>query len=291
MVERESIEKRLKGIKVLPTFFDVVNRIVSIIEDPMSSASDIARHMDPSIIGEVMRVANSAYFGTKGFRKISSIEHAIAVIGFDHLLHIVLQMPFLSWVKRGDAGFDRQRFIKHSIATSILSKTISMATKMGNPNQVYVSGILHDIGVIITYSHFKEEWLKIGLLVTKEGMSRIKAEEEVLGMDHGYLGSILLEMWNIPLEVSTSVRFHHYPERAEDNKENVIMTSIGNAFAKRIDLDKDMDNLSDFMVIHRGFIENISESVGGFFIGEEQAFFEKIYRLLKKVNDYSEGMG
>jgi HD-like signal output (HDOD) protein len=173
------ITDRLKHIEFLPTFPHIVGEVMGILEDPKSSASDLVRHMDPSLIGEVLKVANSAYFGRKNFRGIGTVEQAVAAIGYTGLSSLVLQMPFLSMVKMGDSLFDRKGFMRHSLSCGILAKTVSSIFHMGNPNTVYVSGMLHDIGIIVIYQYFKEESRRINALMAQKGLSRLAAEREV----------------------------------------------------------------------------------------------------------------
>lgn len=155
-MDTEYILGKLGKIEVLPTFPGIVGEVINVIEDPMSSAADLAKSMDPSMAGEVLRVANTAYFGTGNFRNITSIEHAIAIVGFQHLSHIILHMPFITMIK-GDAVFNREEFIKHSITCGILSKTISTCVRGTNANEVYIGGLMHDIGAIVIYRYFREE--------------------------------------------------------------------------------------------------------------------------------------
>ena len=82
MVTEEYIVAKVRKLAILPTFPKIVSEIIGLIEDPMSSASDLARHMDPSMTGEVLRIANTAYFGTSNFRRIYSVERAIGRSGF-----------------------------------------------------------------------------------------------------------------------------------------------------------------------------------------------------------------
>ena len=123
----EETKDRIKKIDFLPTFPHIVGELMEVIEDPMSSASDLARHMDPSMVSEVLRVANSAYFGTNSHRKIATIERAVAVIGYSALSSIVLQIPFLSMIKGRDNSFDRRHFVRHSISCGTLGRAISSA--------------------------------------------------------------------------------------------------------------------------------------------------------------------
>ena len=126
MGNQDYIVKKLRHIEILPTFPKIVSEILTLINDPMSSASDLARHMDPSMAGEVLRIANTAYFGTRNFRSITTMERAIAVIGYEHLGYVVLQMPFLALVQGPDTTFDRKLFITHAIVCGSLAE-VSMA--------------------------------------------------------------------------------------------------------------------------------------------------------------------
>ncbi|MCX5813497.1 MAG: HDOD domain-containing protein [Proteobacteria bacterium] len=289
-MDNDYIHNKLKKIELLPTFSNIVGEVLGIIEDPMSSASDLARHMDPSMVGEVLRIANSAYYGTRNFRNIATIEHAIAVIGYKQLSQIILQMPFVSMVNGNDKAFDRNKFIRHSIICGVLSDALSSATFLGNPNEAYISGIMHDIGIIIIYRYFKDQWDSINFLIEDKQLSRIEAEQKVFSVDHGYIGAMLLELWNVPKQITDSVKFHHSPESAEENIDNVAVTFLGNIFSNQIDFKSDLVNFIDFMVVHRDFIEQIARFRENISSNDEMRIFRKIYDALKGVNNYIEGV-
>jgi HD-like signal output (HDOD) protein len=289
MVSLDYTLKRIKKIDVLPTFPDIIDGIISIIEDPMSSAADLAKKMDPAMVGEVMRVANTAYFGTKNFRNISTIEHAIAIIGYEHLSYILLQMPFLTMVNVDDETFDRIGFIRHSIASGVIAKIISLTVRLGNPHEVYISGIVHDIGTIIIYQHFRQAWNMINSLVHDKKIPRLTAEREIFTVDHGYIGAILLENWNIPKSITEGVMFHHSPGESESFKSNTLVTHLGNEFSKRIDFDLDFMDFDGFVNNHRNFIDYMVDMGGHFAPSDEVIFLEKVYDLVKGVNGYLRG--
>jgi len=289
MVDSEYILKRVRKIDMLPTFPEIVGGIISVIEDPMSSASDLAKKFDPSMVGEVLRIANTAYFGTRNFRRISKIEHAIAIIGFEHLSYIVLQMPFLSMVYEGDTVFDKKAFIRHSIACAIISRTISSATGLANPNEVYMSGMMHDIGAIIIFRYFRREWNEINRLIRYEGIPRTEAETKVLSVDHGYIGALLLENWNIPKTITDTVMFHHNPDKSSDNRNGATVTCLGNELAKGIDFEEDLAGFDGFLNKQRDFMAAIAVSGRHFALSDEKGFIEKIYVLIKAIKNYIEG--
>jgi HD-like signal output (HDOD) protein len=287
-MDKDYIHDKLKIIELLPTFPNIVGEVLGIIEDPLSSASDLARHLDPSMVGETLRIANSAYFGTRNFRNIATIEHAIAVIGYKQLSHIILQMPFVSMVEGDDKGFDRNKFIRHSIVCGAIANAVSSAAFLGNPNEAYISGIMHDIGVIVIYRYFREQWNSINALISDNQLSRLEAEKEVLSVGHGYVGATLLEMWNIPKPITDAVMFHHNPEETEENMENVAVTFLANSFSNKIDFKNDLISFTDFMAVHKDFIEQIIRFRQNISPNDEIRIFRKIYDALKNVSNYIE---
>ena len=287
-MDTEYILGKLGKIEVLPTFPGLVGEVINVIEDPMSSAADLARSMDPSMAGEVLRVANTAYFGTGNFRNISSIEHAIAIVGFQHLSHIILHMPFIAMIK-GDSAFNREEFIRHSIACGILSKTISVSMGGTNANEVYIGGLMHDIGSIVIYRYFREEWERINELITERNINRLEAEREVFSVDHGVIGALLLQMWNIPKSVTSGIMFHHNPEAAEEYREHAMIINMGNTCAKKINLRDDFFSFDEFLNKYKGFIQIIEDRWVSLTPSEELKFFEQVFVQLKSVKEFFEG--
>jgi HD-like signal output (HDOD) protein len=40
-------------------------------------------------------------------------------------------------------------------------------------------------------------------------------ERELIGIEHGEVARVVLDHWNLPLEVGEAVQFHHAPDRSE----------------------------------------------------------------------------
>ena len=258
---------------------------MDILADPKSSASDLVRHMDPSLMGEVLKVANSAYFGRRNFRGIGTVEQAVAAIGYTGLSSIVLQMPFLSMVDKGDSLFDRKGFMRHSLSCAILAKTVSSIFRIGNPNTVYVSGMLHDIGIIIIYQYFKEESGRINGLMKERRLSRLASEREVFSIDHAGIGALLLEMWDIPGAIAESVRLHHSPE-AIGEKENPYVTWFANGLAKQVDFETDLPDFRSFFEKQREMLE--TEMPDRYLLKAHVELFETAFDQLRGIDAFLE---
>lgn len=275
------ITDRLRRIESLPTFPNIVGGVMEVIADQKSSASDLARHMDPSLMGKVLRVANGAHSGRRNFRGITTVEQAVAAIGYTGLSSLVLQMPFLSMVDKGDRLFDRTGFMRHSLSCAILGKTVSAAYRIGNPDTVYVSGMLHDIGIIIIYQYFKDESNLISTLMRENKLSRLAAEMEVFSMDHAGIGSHLLEIWDIPEPIVESVMLHHRPDEIGE-KEDPYVTWLANGLAKLIDFEKDLSDFQEFFRKQRERLQ--TEFPDRFLLNAQVELFEMAYAQLREID-------
>ncbi|MGD0232218.1 MAG: HDOD domain-containing protein [Syntrophorhabdales bacterium] len=280
------IRNRIRQIECLPTFPYVVAEVMRIIDDPASSASDLVRHMDPSLVGEVLRAANSAYFGKKNFRRIANVEQAVVTIGYHTLSSIVLRMPLVSIIDGQDVPFDRRGFVLHSLSCAVFARAVGAFLGVGNVNTVYISGILHDVGIIIMHQFFKEECRRVNNLRRQERLDRPAAEKAVFGTDHASIGSMVLELWDIPETIIESVRLHHLRKEICEGEEQYAVW-LANSLAKQIDSGKDLVDFETFFRKQREFLE--WEMPERYLVGHDVDLFEKAYDQLKEIEDFLEG--
>lgn len=281
-MKRDEILMVLRRIEVLPTFPTVMAEVINVIEDPMSSAADLAKNMDPSMVSEVLRIANTAYFGTRNFRRITSIEHAIAIIGLEQISQIILHMPFLSMLS-GSGELDREKFVRHSMICAIASKVVSQTIRMGDQQAVYIGGLMHDIGTIIMCRYFNSEWKVIECLVRDKDYTWAQAEEEVFSCDHGMIGACLLTIWNIPQSVTDGVMYHHCPENAADNIWNAKIIGAGNRFAKQVDLSDNFTNFDEFVKNNKHFVPLVEDLGFQVSLSQELDLLDGVYGLMKNA--------
>jgi putative nucleotidyltransferase with HDIG domain len=192
-------------------------------------------------------------------------------------------MPFLSMLKGHDDGFDRSGFVRHSLATGIMARTVCSSFAIGHSNTVYVSGLLHDIGSIVIYQHFRAEWDLINGLVRGRQVPRIQVEKEILSMDHAGVGSLLLEKWDLPEAIVESVRLHHSPEEVRDN-ENAYTTWLANTLAKAIDFRKDLSDFGLFFDQQRELLQ--AEMPERYLLKHHVALFEQAYGNIRGIEEF-----
>lgn len=285
-MEQDEIQDRLKKIKILPTFSTIIGEVIKVIDNPSSSASDLAKHLDPSMVTEILRIANTAYFGASIDRKVSTIEHAIAVIGWDHVSRIIIQMPLLSFVRSPGTVIEKRSFFGHSLTCGETARVISIATNKANQNETYVGGLVHDLGKIIICQFFRREWERIQSLVDSGEMKDVEAERAVLAFDHGQIGAFLLELWQIPRSITSAVMYHHMPEKADEFTGTVRIVCMADAFAKQVDMENDFESFDHFLHMHRRYFRTIDERFEKMSPSAEVAVYEELFQKLSEAKNF-----
>lgn len=212
------IRERIEQITELPPMPEMATRVLKLRADPNVNVDDLVRviELDPSLVAQVMRYANSPLFGYRG--QVDSLKIAISrVLGFDMVMNLVLGVslarPF-KIPKYGPLGLES--IWSHSIYSGTLMQAIAKSMppeRRMRPGLSYLGGMLHDFGYLALGHLFREEFLGLNDKVLANPDQPIRElEQQYLGIDHAELGAWLLKAWNLPEELVTMVREHHNPE-------------------------------------------------------------------------------
>lgn len=103
----------------------------------------------------------------------------------------------------------RDNFLRHSIACSACSAMIADRICPELKAVAIAGGLLHDAGKLVIQECFPDEFQKIWSIHTEQDMPWLKAEQDILGIDHTVAGKMLAEKWSLPAIVSEIIELHH----------------------------------------------------------------------------------
>jgi len=221
----EKILKILEKIKALPTLSVVVARVIQVVSNPLTSASDLSGiiTVDQALTAKVLKLANSAFYGFP-FR-IKNITQAVSILGFDTIRNLALTVSVHKiFTGETERGFSHQEFWKHSVGVAICSSLLAKKIKYKSPESAFTAGLLHDIGKNLFEQYLHEEFMEALKVSSDKGISMKEAELEVIGTDHTAVGRMMAEKWNLPHELKTGIGYHHNPD--EEKEENVMATIV-----------------------------------------------------------------
>lgn len=166
----------------------------------------------PNVASIIIRVINHvAAFN----RKIRGLKDAVLYLGADNVRMIAIahMTRLLLPDSNGRAKrFDRSKYWKHSIGTSIASYMIAEKTGLCDKEKIFTYGLIHDIGTTVLDICLPERLDAIYTKQLEQGVHQIVAEKVVLGgITHADIGMWLCMEWGLPEEITNVVGYHHNP--------------------------------------------------------------------------------
>jgi HD-like signal output (HDOD) protein len=212
---RERLEQVFERVEDLPTLPSVVLELERALRNDETGAEDVARIMaeDPSLTATVLRVANSAFYGSAA-GATTSVANAVARLGFREVSRLCTSLAVIRTFEGVGEHLAHRDFWKHSLVAGIATRVLKRCSGEANPfseDEAYVSGLLHDVGTLVLDQYFPDVFLQIQALAEEKCMPRADAETFILKIDHGGIGALLLERWNLPESIIQAVSWHHGP--------------------------------------------------------------------------------
>jgi len=208
--QREEIIARIPSLPPLPT---ASTEVIRLVRDPEVPNAKIAQAIeyDPSLTANVLRLANSAYFGF--VQKISTVREAIFRLGTNKVFHMVVASTIGKMSQKALRGYDLPpgALWEHLIGTAIGTTRLAKTMTTPQPDHTFTAALMHDVGKIVLGTFVEVKAEDIISLAVDEKIPFEEAELRVLGIDHAEVGACLLEHWNLPAHLVEVVRWHHRP--------------------------------------------------------------------------------
>lgn len=195
-----------KELRSLP---QTLSEVLRVSRDEKASAQSLAAVLgrDPALSAKILRVVNSPFYGLK--RQVSSLTEAVIAVGTRAVSALALSTSVYDIANSWGSAIDRTRFWRHSLEVAIASRTIAEAIRYPRLEEAFVSGLLHDIGLLVLEKSFPDKF-KVMWKRCEAGESSVDLEEKVWGTNHARVCQFLLEQWNLPTGICEAVGQHHH---------------------------------------------------------------------------------
>jgi putative nucleotidyltransferase with HDIG domain len=219
--EPEEIARTLEALPPLPA---IALRVMEIVQDPNSSAKDIALIVsaDPGLTAAMLRVANSAAY--RRSRDVTSVQEALVVLGFVQARNIAMSSAITGAYapSAANALFRIEAFWRHSIAVALKASKLAANTRGVEPAAAFTAGILHNIGRLAMFYANPAGLDQTVAEVMRRGVAIEFAERVLMGYDHSALGAVLAEKWRLPSEIVEAIRNHHTDANGDPTLGSVV---------------------------------------------------------------------
>ncbi|MEN9361744.1 MAG: hypothetical protein RL095_3279 [Verrucomicrobiota bacterium] len=232
------------SVKDLGTLPEVYSKANELINDPSSSAQDLAKVIvnDQVLTSRLLRLVNSALYGFP--QHIDSVSRAITIVGFRQTRDLVMGVSIIGKFSKSTSGLmDMKAFWHHSLATAAAAKILAEAKRHRSVEVMFSAGLMHDIGrLVIIESGNRLPVAELLRTAAESKMPLHKLERRLLGFTHAEVAEALFMKWNLPPVLREAVAYHHLPGMAPRFKEEALITHYGDCFAHALGLGAAGDN-------------------------------------------------
>lgn len=181
------------GNQTIPVFNETVQSVLNLTLDDKSTCKQLASTIlqNAALTTRVLRVANSPYYNRCG-NHISDIRRIILLIGFKKISEICLTLSILDTIVDNKTRKHVLNVSTRSFHAAIQARSIAQLYKLKDPDMVYMSTLLYNIGEIAFWSLTGKSDL-----LEKTGIEDEQAEKDILGITFRELSFGLISEWKL----------------------------------------------------------------------------------------------
>ena len=232
---KAALDRLFERIGQMSTLPGLASRVLEVANDESAGASELLEvvERDPSLSLRIMRTVNSSYYGLQN--TVADLRSAISLLGFQEVRNLALTV-YVSRLFREPGEyrmFDREKLWNHMVAVATTARRISQLCHKAVPEEAYLAGLIHDVGLILTDQFMRRHFVKVLDEIAK-GKNTIVAEREILSFDHVDLSAFISCQSHFPDQVTEAIAFHNTPlDYHGSNSELVYIVSVANYLTSR----------------------------------------------------------
>lgn len=238
--QTSAISGLFKQVHNIPSVPKLVQELIEQFGSNSSRVDDISKKIqhDQALSLKVLRLANSARYGAG--RKVSSIDSAVVLLGFDTLKTLVIASGVTSACK-SIPGMDREQFWRRAFSVANIAKLLARQARKDSET-AFTCGLLHNIGEALIYLAHSEKMQRIDQLA-QAGADRAELQRDQFGYDFMQVGAELTNHWQFPATIAAAIRFQANPDAAGADRDYAAIVQLASAIYRQVETHPDHDHL------------------------------------------------
>lgn len=229
----EELERVLSTVNRLRPLPNNIARLLQVLDDPDADSTAVSRllSLDPALAAYILRAANLPPY--QGRSACSSLQDAVKQLGLQQVRALLAGTSATGPLPRRLTGYrlDGEGLWRHSVAVGQMSRWLAQALTCSLPEEAYTAGLLHDMGKLLLDQFVLIDYNTIVDAMWKHKMALWQVEEQLFGIDHAAVGSLMASRWGFPPHLIEAIRCHHLPYLANCQPALAAIVHIANTFS------------------------------------------------------------
>jgi HD-like signal output (HDOD) protein len=232
------IRERVQQIETMPAIPVVFLPLLKLLSNSGQDVKleEVVRLVsyDGTIAAQCLRLAASPLFGMAQPPK--SIRAAVISLGLRRVETILLTCCLGQAFPANKWALDPAVFWRHSLGCAMVCRKFSQKLASGDPENAYMAGLLHDIGLLVNCLAFPVEFAHVMEYACRDEIPLYDAENALVGFSHSESGSALAEKWKLAPDITDVIAFHHRIDQSETSRPLVALVHLSDLLCRMRDL-------------------------------------------------------
>lgn len=223
----------LSRCELIPSLPEVVTEVLRMLNEADCDIHAFEQPLskDAALVAKMLKLVNSSFYGVG--RPVTAISDAVVMLGLRSLRSMVLAASTANLLERDFAcyGHHQKGLWYHSLCVAAASRCLAKELGYG-PNlreEVFVAGLLHDIGKMLLGPFFVAEKADIGA----SDRPAHEIEAELFGIDHQEAGAIIAGKWQLSPLVQAVLNHHDTSDGPSEYERAITVVHLANTCAHR----------------------------------------------------------
>ena len=239
--------RRMKRKQDFPALSESLFKINKIVDEDEKGFNDLAEAIveDFALTNKILKIVNSAYYRRSG-GEVKTISRAVMMLGFESIRSIAVSLILIDHLHNKTQAKQLKDQIIACLYSGVFAKNLADKTHLPGKEEVFLSGIFHNLGKLLSIFYFNEESLEIEQLVIDDKITEEKAATQVLGVTDSCLGVAIATEWELPHYIINTIT--PYNTKANSHKKQLsieekihAVSSLSNELTTLIEKNKDTD--------------------------------------------------
>lgn len=201
-------------------------RIVQACSNSGIDAQDLAAIVanDPVLTAELLRVANSAFFGLVS--QVRSVTRAVTVLGHRALRNLVLCISMRDALCSDSIpGFDIDVYWEDALRRAVSARSLAALAGL-DADECFTAGLLQDFGLLVMLYLMPDQVKHWDTLAKATPEERRALEIELFHTTHDEVGLTLAKSWDLPADLAIAMGYHHDGPPEDANPQDVTLCKV-----------------------------------------------------------------
>ncbi|WP_028103102.1 HDOD domain-containing protein [Pseudoduganella violaceinigra] len=200
-----------------------IARVVQMADSDDQGTQSLAYHVlsDVALTQKILRLANTPQYRQASGAPVTTISHAISLLGFDNVKTTALAMLLVDTLSNSKHAQSVRVELETALCASLVGRELARYSPYQKAEEASIGALFKNLGPLLVASREHERFREINALVVAGQHTQAQASQMILGSTYDTLTATVLREWKIPeviirsLAPLSSGTLRPPPDRAE----------------------------------------------------------------------------